>query len=226
MSTIRITIILIFIQLAGTSLIAVTPNQPFIDKTKWEKLSKKYEYSENYKTREPKKESSKFADFLSSMFKSDHSWIKYAIWGIIVVGLSVLLIFLIVGLYKDNLEKLSLEKLGQNIEDIEHADLDYFLKDALNRGSFKEAIRMRYLMLLKTLNNLQLVTWKKDKTNGKYVSEMFGKVGFDLFRMITLHFERVWYGEKEVNENDYENLIPYFDQINKVFKGETAMNQP
>jgi hypothetical protein len=54
---------------------------------------------------------------------------------------------------------------------------------------------------------------------------MFGKVGFDLFRMLTLNFERVWYGEKEVNENDYLNLIPVFDQINSIVTGETSINR-
>ena len=60
------------------------------------------------------------------------------------------------------------------------------------------------------------MVWKKDKTNGSYVAEMHGKEGFDLFRLLTISFERAWYGEKEIGESEYHMIIPLFDQINKI----------
>ena len=225
----KIIIAILLVQLIGSVFVSANPNpkQTIINHKQWEKISKGYDFTENFKNRKPKKpEQAKDRHPIGNsepFFKLEI--VKYLIAAIILIGLSVLLIFLLISVYKEGKEKFANNLPNQPIEDIENADLDSFLEQALSNGSFKEAIRIRYLILLKTLNMLRFVIWKKDKTNGNYVNEMYGKVGFDLFRMLTLNFERVWYGEKEVNENDYLNLIPVFDQINRMVKGETSTNR-
>ena len=225
----KIIFAILFVQLIGSVFVSAEPNpkQTIIDHKKWEKISKGYDFTENFKNRKPKKPEqpkNKHAIANSEPFFNPEV-IKYVIATIILIGLLILLIFLLISIYKEGKEKFSNNLPNQPIEDIENADLDAYLKEALNNSSFKEAIRIRYLILLKTLNTLRFVIWKKDKTNGNYVNEMYGKVGFDLFRMLTFNFERVWYGEKEINENDYLKLIPVFDQINSMVTGETSTNR-
>jgi hypothetical protein len=222
----RVILILIFVQLVGAVFATADPKpkETIIDHKKWEKISKGYDFTENFKNREPKKpEQPKNAKSIFS--KLNPEIIKYLVAAIVLIGLSILLIFLLISVYKDGREKFAGSLPNLHIEDIENADLDFFLEQALSNKSYKEAIRIRYLILLKTLNTLRFVIWKKDKTNGNYVNEMYGKVGFDLFSMLTVNFERVWYGEKEVNENDYLNLIPVFDQMNSMVTGETSTNR-
>jgi hypothetical protein len=222
----RVILILIFVQLAGTAFVSADPKpkQTIIDHKKWEKISKGYDFTENFKNRKPKKPTQpRNPKNIFSNFNPEI--IKYLVAAIVLIGLSILLIFLLISVYKEGREKIAGTLPNPHIEDIENADLDFFVEQALNNKSYKEAIRIRYLILLKTLNTLRFVIWKKDKTNGHYVNEMYGKVGFDLFRMLTINFERVWYGEKEVNENDYLNLIPVFDQMNRMVTGETSTNR-
>lgn len=223
----KIIIAILFVQLTGSAFVGANPKQAIIDSTKWGKVTSRYDFTENFKNRKPKKpeqNKNKHSKGNSEPFFNPQV-IKYLIATIILIGLIILLILLLISIYKEGKEKFSTNLSNQPIEDIENADLESFLKQALNNGSFKEAIRIRYLILLKTLNTLRFVIWKKDKTNGNYVNEMYGKVGFDLFRLLTINFERVWYGEKEINETDYLNLIPVFDQINRMVTGETSTNR-
>ena len=194
----------------------------FIEKQQWSKYSKGYDYTENLKKLKEKapKKSKRSHDFNfgKSFFSFGGSWLKYLLWGIVIVMLLVAITWLVVNIFKGSAEKVSNSKIFKSlsVEDIEEADLEHFLDESLTSGSFKEAIRIRYLMLIRTLSRLNLVTWKKDKTNGAYVTEMYGKVGFDLFCQLTISFERAWYGEKQIGEAEYRSIIPVFDQMNKT----------
>lgn len=186
----------------------------FITKPQWEKLSRKYNYTENIKKLDikPGKPPS------PSRFSLGTMWLKYLLWGLVILVLVTLLVWLLVSVFKNSAEKVESNASFKSltIEDIEEANLEGFLSQSLADGSFKEAIRIRYLMLIRTLNRLQLVTWKKDKTNGAYVVEMYGKAGFDLFREVTVSFERAWYGEKLVGESEYLSIVPVFDRLNQI----------
>lgn len=188
--------------------------QPFITKEQWRKQSDKYNYSEKYKDLKfnPKLKSKPKA---SSFFTA--SWIKYVLWAIIIAAIAVALVFLIINIHKSAGNKIVREKIrtAEVIEDIEETDLEYLLEQSLANGMYKEAVRFRYLILIRTMNRLKLIAWKKDKTNGTYVREMFNKPGFGIFRQITVHFERIWYGELQIDANQYHELIPVYDQMNR-----------
>jgi hypothetical protein len=186
--------------------------QPFIAKEQWSKQSDKYNYSEKFKDLQfNSKPKPKIGNFFSA------SWLKYVLWAIIIAAIAVVLVLLIINIHKNAGNKIVREKIrtAEVIEDIEEADLEYLLEQSLANGMYKEAIRFRYLILIRTMNRLKLIAWKKDKTNGTYVKEMFNKPGFGVFRQITIHFERIWYGELQIDANQYHTLIPVYDQMNK-----------
>ena len=189
-------------------------NQEFISKPQWSKLSKGYDYTENIKKTNIKPKP--YKPIATPSFGL--AWVKYLLWGFVILVLLVLIIWLIISVLKGKSEKVSNKKSFETltIDDIEDANLEDFLHQSLAEGSFKEAIRIRYLMLIRTLSRLHFVVWKKDKTNGSYVAEMHGKEGSDLFRLLTISFERAWYGEKEIGESEYHLIIPLFDQLNKI----------
>ena len=198
--------------------------QQFISKNQWSKYSKNYDFTETYKTPEEKKPNKKFSKRNSenaptTALKTDSGLLMYLIYGIgilIILGLLGLLINAIMNGVGGKVKKEPLKATLNNIENIEDADLDNLLEDALTEAQFKEAIRIRYLLLLQTLNRLAFILWKKDKTNGTYINEMYNKKGFDLFMQITIAFDRVWYGDKTISKTDYYQLIPLFEQINTI----------
>ena len=193
--------------------------KPFVSTQQWEENTKGYSFNENFKTMKPKKDNKKHSNNNWNSIFSGLSKAKFILIAVVIIILIVLIVFLILGIFKDlrwRVPKTGTEINVTNIENIENADLESLLQQAINSGSFKDAIRFKYLILIRTLNKQNLITWKKDKTNGHYISEMYGKNGFDLFKNITIRFERICYGEEDIHENDYQRLIPLFEQINVI----------
>jgi hypothetical protein len=102
------------------------------------------------------------------------------------------------------------------VENIEELEIDGMLRNALANGDLRLAIRIHYLLLLKKLNEVGLITWKKDKTNSEYLSELYGRnMFFDEVRSLTLAYEMVWYGERSVTSESFERLSGSFESINR-----------
>ncbi|MCH2042982.1 MAG: hypothetical protein MK212_02490 [Saprospiraceae bacterium] len=106
-------------------------------------------------------------------------------------------------------EDYTLEDIEENLHDV---DVEAFLKDALNRQDYKLAIRLYFLAILKELSIKGFITWKRDKTNGHFLSEMRRSKHpyYQSFRDITRIFEYAWYSEKDFEGNDFENVRPEF----------------
>ena len=96
-------------------------------------------------------------------------------------------------------------------------DLERYLREALEKGDYRVAIRIYYLMVLKALHDSGRIEWKKEKTNRDYLAELYQHPDFHRLNNSTLIFEYVWYGEKKVNAGQFEVLKPGFtDLIQKV----------
>ena len=103
------------------------------------------------------------------------------------------------------------EFIDDVVEDIHETDLERFLREALASDNYKMAIRVYYLMIIKELSNKKMITWKKDKTNNAYVREMKPTEYYQNFREVTRDFERSWFGEKEIQQADFQKLQPQFE---------------
>src|SRR5690554_5687171 len=57
-------------------------------------------------------------------------------------------------------------------EHIENIDLDALLEDAVAQKNYRSAIRYRYLQVLKTLSQKQIIAWQYEKTNQDYEVEI------------------------------------------------------
>ncbi|MBC8173216.1 MAG: hypothetical protein H7X71_04845, partial [Chitinophagales bacterium] len=62
--------------------------------------------------------------------------------------------------------------------------------------------------------------WKRNKTNGDYVFETFGKQFYPQFNNYTLLFEYTWYGERAIEEHQFQFVRQSFtnliDTINRT----------
>jgi Domain of unknown function (DUF4129) len=110
-------------------------------------------------------------------------------------------------------------KADFDLADIENnlheTDLDRYLRTAITNNDYRLAVRLYYLNVLKQYSLHEVIIWKKDKTNGEYLTEVRRKNDptYPDFRTVTLLFERVWYGEKVINERDYTAIQPVFQRL-------------
>lgn len=136
---------------------------------------------------------------------------------LIILLLGVALFFLLRSLLGVNQPKnkavkpvLSVEELAQLEENLHQADLDYFIRQAIEQADYTLAIRLYYLAILKELSLKHYIYWKKDKTNRDYLREMNRTSMAMPFREITLLFERIWYGNVKLQQGDFEEIEPKF----------------
>lgn len=110
------------------------------------------------------------------------------------------------------------ESATQNIiTDLEErpmeSDLERYLREALAAKNYRLAIRIYYLMMLKSLHEKSLITWKKDKTNMDYLIELRNHPQYDALSKNTLIYEFVWYGDKSITDQHYHEASPLFIQL-------------
>jgi hypothetical protein len=120
---------------------------------------------------------------------------------------------------KKKLKKMTPQDVAAHVENIEELDTDGLLRQALQTGDLRMAVRIHYLLLLKKLNEVGLIAWKKDKTNRDYLSELYGRNDcYDNVRGLTLAYELVWYGERSVSNESFQRLSGEFESVNRVIK--------
>lgn len=192
------------------------------DESQYEKATNGVDYSEEYRPKEkPIRRGSR-----KNTFDGPNLEVLGELFQVIaVVFVALVLGFLLFRLIDEKYlsgrrdsskaEDVLFDKLEERIHDV---DLENLLRKALDDKNYKMAIRIYYLIIIKGMSNAELINWKKDKTNGEYVSELYGKKHFEPFKEATLLFERAWYGNVDVDLTIYNKLQPKFDALNKKIK--------
>lgn len=187
-----------------------------IDQSSYEEVIDGVDYEENVAKREQKErdpinfEPPELGDW-SMLFQI----LKIVAIGALILGLAYFAFRIYEENYSDkrimNLKEHEiLENLEQHIHEVDLQDL---LQKAVNKGDFKLAVRIYYLIIIKQMSDLSIIKWKKDKTNGAYLSEVFGQSYFSHFQQNTLIFERIWYGDVDINEGGYKSVVNKYQQF-------------
>lgn len=100
-------------------------------------------------------------------------------------------------------------------EDINAINFDDEIENAIAKANYRFAVRLLYLKCLKHLSNAGLIDWQIDKTNTTYISELKNQQQQDAFRMLTLQFEYVWYGEFLIDQQAFKNIDSSFRDFNR-----------
>lgn len=182
----------------------------------WKKKQKRFDYSDEYQPEQKKKDKKKKSNEMPKLNLGPAA--KIIFYGVIILGLAFLIYKIIASssLVKNSRVKETHEITFENLEDhIHETELERFLREALEKNDYKQAVRVLFLMVLKASSEKGFIHWKKDKTNGDYLKEMYGHPGYQTFRTLTFIFERVWYGKYELNEQAYHAIA---DQFNTYLK--------
>ena len=95
------------------------------------------------------------------------------------------------------------------------SDFDALIRQALQNGNYRQAVRYEYLRTLHMLSGRGMVSLAPDKTNFNYVTEISNPEYRNAFAALTLHYEYAWYGEFDVDKNIYEKIEHNFSSLNK-----------
>ncbi len=199
---------------------AVVTEKRFNEK-KWEELTKDVDFSE-YKKAEKKKEEKPAPEPPSSFnFHLDSPILKVFFYLVIIAAFGFILYLIVRGIRSTPSNKEIQQEnytLEQAEENINESDLERLLQKALADHNYKLALRISYLMVLKELSQYQYIQWKKEKTNFEYLYEIKHQELRLQFKNITTTFERCWYGDTEVQHQEFQVMAPAFTQLIQTIK--------
>lgn len=143
-------------------------------------------------------------------------FMKYVFFAIAIAAL-VFLIWRIIRNAQATVKnpKVGKQQFSLEAEHIHELDFDFLLKNALQNNDFRLAIRIYYLMLIKKMADAQRIEWRKNKTNLTYLRELRGSSFYNDFQKATLLFERVWFGEQQLETVSFAEAKQYFEQLIK-----------
>jgi hypothetical protein len=223
--------------LFGPSLHAQGPTQEYnrsevierdLDYERWEQLTKDVQY-ELEKPKEKKEEPIEPDSSADRESISPPSW-NLGEWSapakvILILFFAVLIGVIIYYVVQNQNKKIDktpvateeeiIEKIEQNIE---QSDIDSYLSKAIADGNYSLAIRLYYLNILKSLTLAGIIKWKKDKTNRAYLYEIKDRQTKSDFRALTNIFERIWYGNVALEQQEFESLAPVFEIFSDKIK--------
>lgn len=182
--------------------------------------SKDYAYTKyldsllrNQKKKEVKETSAPRPGLFDGLF--DSGILQFVLWAIAISFVLFILyrLFLAEGGVRRRSKSANKTEAQVEEEIITHeSDFDMLIRQALQHGNYRQAVRYQYLKTLHLLADKNLVSLAPDKTNYQYVSEIANRSYQQPFAALTLNYEYVWYGEFDIDKNIY-------DQIENSFRG-------
>lgn len=129
--------------------------------------------------------------------------------GIIAIVVLVLLLVLLI-VFKPSLfyigkrkKKIAVDVEEETIHGLQFKDL---IKRSLDAGNYSEAIRWKYLEVLKTMQDRELISWNVNKTVNEYVRELQRKDLVPDFRSLSYLFLYFRYGNFEASRSHFDEV--------------------
>ena len=95
------------------------------------------------------------------------------------------------------------------------SDFEIMIRQAVQSGNYRLAVRYQYLQTLHKLANKNLIELAADKTNHQYVREIKNQNYQKGFAALTLNYEYVWYGGFDIEKNIYQKIESNFTGFNQ-----------
>jgi Domain of unknown function (DUF4129) len=91
-----------------------------------------------------------------------------------------------------------------------------FAEDFRRRGEWRLALRAMYLRLLVLLHERGAIHYERQKTNGEYAQALRDGPAGPSFADLTTAFDRAWYGNKPLEEADYETALGFARSVDQA----------
>ncbi|MFZ1452090.1 MAG: DUF4129 domain-containing protein, partial [Ferruginibacter sp.] len=167
------------------------------------------------KKKEAKKPPRPQTSILSRLFNSNI--VTVMLWSVAIAFVLFILyrLFLAEGAFQ---RKSKLTRAEAAVEEeiiTKESDFDALIRQSLQSGNYRHAVRYQYLRTLHLLAEKNMVQLAPDKTNFQYVSEIANRNHQQPFASLTLNYEYVWYGEFEIDKNIYDKIESNFRGFNQ-----------
>lgn len=103
---------------------------------------------------------------------------------------------------------------AEALENIHEIDFNSEIDKAVFEGNFRLAVRLLYLRSLKLLSDQGLINWQPEKTNQAYIDELVDLERKAAFKLLTLRFEYIWYGDFRIDRENFNLLKSSFERFN------------
>ncbi len=99
---------------------------------------------------------------------------------------------------------------------IEQLDFDEMIKKEYMNNNFRNTIRFLYLKLLNMMDQHEVISYSKDKTNRDYLNEIGSKEIQSKYQTAVNIYEYVWYGHFSIKQKDCDHFIQQFEHLFKI----------
>ncbi|WP_264523232.1 DUF4129 domain-containing protein [Flavobacterium sp. N502536] len=99
-------------------------------------------------------------------------------------------------------------------------DFDKLIKESIQSGEKRTAVRYYYLSLLKVMAQNHYIEWDIEKTNSDYLYELQKPAHKEEFTYLSYLYNYIWYGEFEIDEITFEKAQNRFKKAIKTFSNE------
>ena len=144
------------------------------------------------------------------------SFIKYLLIAI-VVTMVIFVIFKLMGLdlkiFSGKSKAIDIP-YDESMENIHEINFNEEIEKAMAKGNYRLAVRLLYLRSLKLLSDAELINWQPEKTNQAYIDELKDEERKKEFKLLTLQFDYIWYGDFPIEKESFKTLKMSFDRFN------------
>ncbi|WP_264551767.1 DUF4129 domain-containing protein [Flavobacterium sp. N2038] len=99
-------------------------------------------------------------------------------------------------------------------------DFQKLIKESIQSGQKRAAVRYYYLWLLKVMAQNRYIEWDIEKTNSDYLYELQSPVHKEEFTYLSYLYNYIWYGEFEIDESTFIKTENRFKTAIKTFSNE------
>lgn len=166
----------------------------------------------------------RFWRWVSKLFRFIESGgkpVSYTFYAVLIVVLIVVITKLLGIRYQSLIiksKKITRPDFETFEEDIHRINFDKKINECVKNENYRKAIRFLYIKFLKVLADNELIEWEINKTNKDYRQEMKQTKYFSIFKYLTLVYEYVWYGEFEIDKQQYNKYLKDYKKVFKDFR--------
>jgi hypothetical protein len=96
-------------------------------------------------------------------------------------------------------------------------DFEKLIKESIEAGERRIAIRYYYLWLLKVMAQNNYIEWDIEKTNSDYLYELYNPAHKEEFTYLSYLYNYIWYGEFEIDDAKFRKTENRFKKALKTF---------
>lgn len=158
-------------------------------------------------------------DRFSDLFGTSEAEATFWVWLFRAIAVAAV-VFVVVKLTQTDLRFIFRKGSERNVSDfievdenIHEMNFDALIEESAMEKNYRKGVRLLYLRTLKQLTDMELIEWRKDKTNREYLRELRKSELRDSFADLTMMFEYIWYGDVPVGESLFRDVRARFNEF-------------